>query len=71
MHPNKFRIVIDSVLAVAIITLAFWSGVQSQKINDLEVDVSDRGRVQISIEADHRLTVLEQEVKDLQAEHKH
>jgi len=66
MTKGNLRVAIDSGLAIAIVSLAFWVGVQSEKINTLEVAVTNRGRVQISIEADHRLTKLEEQMKNAQ-----
>jgi len=63
---GNIRLVVDAGLIISLLSIAFWVGVQSEKINTLETAVRDRGRVQISIEADHRLTVLEEQVRHIQ-----
>jgi len=56
---GKLRIAIDVGFVLSIITLAFYAGVLTQRVNDLREAVTTRGRVMISIEASERLTALE------------
>ena len=53
-----WRLFVDSALIIAVLSLAFWTGTESEKVAQL----SKRGGVQISMEADKRLTILEEKI---------
>jgi len=58
--PNgKVRIALDAAIILFVIGLSFYSGILTQKVNDLRDAINTRGRVQISIEASNRITALE------------
>lgn len=64
-NGRLLRIAIDAGLFVSLLSLAFWTGRQSQKIADLQEAVTTPGRVQISIEARERLAKLETDTQEM------
>jgi len=57
-----WRLFVDSALIIAVLSLAFWTGTESEKVDHLTAAIEKRGGVQISMEADKRLTVLEEKI---------
>ena len=66
MKQSGIRIVIDSTLIIAVASMAFWVGAQSERINNLDKAINTRGAPQISIEAATRLTSVEARVDALE-----
>jgi hypothetical protein len=53
-------------MLTGLVCLAFWNGNQQAEIKHLKESVTSRFGVQISVEADRRLTLLEHRVDELE-----
>lgn len=57
----KGRVILDTVIILWMLGLAFYAGLLTQQVSDLREAINTRGRVQISVEAAERLNTLESE----------
>jgi len=69
MQPRAslWRIAMDAITSGALLGMAFYAGQLTQRVGQVEQAVVTRGSVQISMEADRRLTVLEERIRSLEA----
>lgn len=68
MQPRVpvWRIIADATTLLALLGIAYHAGTLTQRLNQMERAVATRGSVQISMEADQRLTRLEQQMDNLE-----
>ena len=60
------RALYDGAMLVAVITASIWLGRLSERVEKHDTALTTRGAVQISMEADRRITVLEGKVERLE-----